>query len=71
MERHTIIVGYAPSDTGRLALEWAIQEAKLRESRLIVVLSMWGGRKMGLEEVETSRRALEEAESHLKGKGVA
>ena len=71
MERHTIIVGYAPSDTGRLALERAIQEAKLRESRLIVVLSMWGGRKMGLEEVETSRRALEEAESHLKGKGGA
>jgi nucleotide-binding universal stress UspA family protein len=70
MAPHTIIVGYAPSPTGRLALDRAIQEAKLRGSRLLVVLSMWGGRKMGLEDVEASRRALDEAESHLKTQGV-
>lgn len=71
MERHTIVVGYTPTTTGRLALDRAVQEAKLRDSRLLVVLSMWGGRRTGFEEVEESRQALEEADSLLRDKGVA
>ncbi|MFH1330433.1 MAG: universal stress protein [Actinomycetota bacterium] len=70
MERHTIVLGYSPSSSGRPALERAIQEAKLRGSRLLVVLSMWGGRRTGFDEVEESRRALEAAEARLKAEGV-
>lgn len=70
MERHTIVLGYSPTASGRLALERAIQEAKLRNSRLLVVLSMWGGRKTGFDEIEESRQALEEAEARLKAEGV-
>lgn len=71
MEPHTIVVGYTPSTSGRLALERAIQEAKLRGSRLLVVLSMWGGRRTGFDEVEESRQAFQEAEARLKAEGVA
>jgi len=36
----------------------------------VVVLSMFGGRKTGLEEVEQSRRAFGSAEDRLKAEGV-
>jgi len=70
MERHTIVLGYTPTPSGRIALERAIQEAKLRDSRLLVVLSMWGGHRMGLSDVEEARRAFEEAETQIKAAGV-
>ena len=71
MERHTIVLGYAPTTTGRLALDRAVQEAKLRGSRLLVVLSMWGGKKTAFDEVAQARQALEEAEDRLKAEGVS
>jgi len=70
MERHTIVVGHAPAACGRLALSRAIEEARLRGSRLLVVPSMPGGRRTGLDEVEVSCRALEEAEARLQAEGV-
>jgi nucleotide-binding universal stress UspA family protein len=70
MERHTIVLGYTPTATGRLALDRAVQEAKLRDSRLLVVLSMFGGKKTAFDEVALARTALEEAESRLKAEGV-
>lgn len=70
MERQTIVVGYSPTRTGELALERAIEEAKIRQARVLVVLSMWGGRRTGLEEVEQARRALSAAEERLKTEGV-
>lgn len=70
MERQTIVVGYAPTDTGELALDRAIEEAKIRDARLVVVLSMWGGRRTGLEEVEQARQAFAAAEDRLKAEGV-
>lgn len=70
MERHTIVLGYSPTASGRLALERAIQEAKLRDSRLLVVLSMWGGHKTAFDEVSQARRAFEEAEARLQAEGV-
>ena len=71
MARHTIVLGYTPSASGRVALDRAIQEAKLRESRILVVLSMWGGKKTAFDEVAQARRALEEAETRLKAEKVA
>ena len=70
MQRHMIVVGYTPTASGRLALDRAVQEAKLRESRLLVVLSMWGGKKTGFEEVSQARQALAEVETRLKAEGV-
>ncbi|HSQ37985.1 MAG TPA: universal stress protein, partial [Acidimicrobiia bacterium] len=69
MKRQTIVVGYSPTRTGELALERAIEEVKIRQARLVVVLSMFGGRKTGLEEVEQSRRAFGSAEDRLKAEG--
>jgi len=70
MERQTIVVGYTPTRPGELALERAIEEAKIRDARVVVVLSMFGGRKTGLEDVEQARRALGSAEDRLKAEGV-
>lgn len=70
MERQTIVVGYTPTRPGELALERAIEEAKLRDARVVVVLSMLGGRKTGLEDVEQARRALASAEDRLRAEGV-
>jgi nucleotide-binding universal stress UspA family protein len=70
MARHTIVLGYTPTAAGRLALDRAVQEAKLRESRILVVLSMWGGKKTAFDEVALARRALDEAETRLKAEKV-
>jgi nucleotide-binding universal stress UspA family protein len=70
MERPTIVVGYSPTRTGELALERAIEEAKLRGARVVVALSMWGGRRTGLEEVEQARRAFGFAEERLQAEGI-
>ncbi len=70
MERHTIVLGYTPTPAGRLALDRAVQEAKLRGSRLLVVLSMFGGKKTAFDEVAQARAALEEVEARLKAEKV-
>ena len=70
MNRQTIVVGYSPTSSGTFALERAIEEAKIRQARLLVVLSMWGGRKTAFDEIEEARRAFEEAEKRLKAEGV-
>ena len=70
MKRQTIVLGYTPTPAGRLALDRAVQEAKLRDARLLVVLSMWGGKKTAFEEVAHARQALDEVETRLKAEGV-
>jgi nucleotide-binding universal stress UspA family protein len=59
----TIVVGYVPTAEGRAALRRGAEEARLRDSRLVVINSNKGGREMtgggsvrheeGLEEVRT------------------
>ena len=70
MERQLILVGYSPTRTGELALERAIEEAKIRDGRVMVVLSMWGGKRTNLEDVEQARRAFGSAEDRLRASGV-
>jgi nucleotide-binding universal stress UspA family protein len=70
MKRQLIVVGYSPTRTGELALERAIEEAKMRDARVMVVLSMWGGKRTNLEDVEQARRAFGAAEDRLKAAGV-
>ena len=54
----TIVVGYVPKPEGEAALAKAIEEARLREARLVVVNSHRGG-------AEFDSEAAGEAESHL------
>jgi nucleotide-binding universal stress UspA family protein len=66
----SIIVGYLSSERGMKALELGIQEAKLRNTNLVVVHSMYGAGKDEDEEVIESDRAIKELDSYLADKGV-
>jgi hypothetical protein len=46
----TIVVGYVPKPEGDAALDRAIEEAKLRGDRLVVVNSHRGGREYDAED---------------------
>jgi nucleotide-binding universal stress UspA family protein len=66
----SIIVGYLPSDRGARALALGIQEAKLRNSKLIVVHSLRGAGKDDDEDVIKSDRDLKSLDESLKSEGV-
>ena len=53
----TIVVGYLMSDEGRAALDRAMQEAKLRDARLVVAHSLRGGPRDELERIERKLQA--------------
>ncbi|MPZ63581.1 MAG: universal stress protein [Propionibacteriales bacterium] len=65
-----IVVGYVPKPEGRAALQRAIEEARLRDARLIVVNSHRGGRDSEREDVLESEAELEEVGKQIKGAGV-
>jgi len=54
-----IVVGFIKNAAGNAALDRAIEEAKLRQAKLVVVHSMEGGDKEGAEEVLAYREELE------------
>jgi nucleotide-binding universal stress UspA family protein len=65
-----IVVGYVPKPEGHAALRLAAEEAKLRDSRLVVVNSARGGRDFdGADEVR-SEHELDEVRSQLDTAGV-
>ena len=53
----TIVVGYVPKPEGDAALARAIEEAKLRGDKLVVVNSHRGGREYDGEDAAQGRRA--------------
>ena len=65
-----IVVGFIKSPEGEAALDRAIEEARLRQGRLVVVHSMEGGDKEDAEEVLVYREALAEVEEKLAGLDV-
>jgi nucleotide-binding universal stress UspA family protein len=72
MAEETILVGFKIGDPGELALETAIDEARRRDARLLVIHSMKGG---PLSESETLQfqaheRALEEIDRRLTDEGI-
>ncbi|HSO50752.1 MAG TPA: universal stress protein [Acidimicrobiia bacterium] len=71
-ERHpmSVIVGYLSSDRGIKALERGIEEAKLRNTNLVVVHSLHGVGKDDDEDVIKSDRDIAALEESLQGKGV-
>ena len=66
----TIVVGYVPKSEGKAALRRAAEEAKLRDSRLVVVNSHRGGREFDREDAIESEAQLEEVKNELRAAGV-
>lgn len=65
-----IVVGYVPKPEGRAALRRAVQEAALRDCRLLVVNSHRGGREFDSEDAVESEAQLEEVRGELASTGV-
>ncbi|HEX6247832.1 MAG TPA: universal stress protein [Nocardioidaceae bacterium] len=66
----TIVVGYVPKPEGKAALQRAAEEAKLRDSRLVIVNSHRGGREFDSEDAIESEAQLQEVKNELQGHGV-
>jgi nucleotide-binding universal stress UspA family protein len=66
----TIVVGYVPKPEGRAALRRGAEEAKLRDSRLVVVNSHRGGREFDRDDAAEAEAQLEEVRSELTSAGV-
>jgi nucleotide-binding universal stress UspA family protein len=66
----TIVVGYVPKPEGKAALRRAAEEAKLRDSRLVVVNSHRGGREFDRDDAIESEAQLSEVKSELGSLGV-
>ena len=64
----TIVVGYVDTPEGRAALRRGVEEAKLRNSRLVVVNSVRGPQTP--TEASTSTDVLEGARDELAGAGL-
>jgi nucleotide-binding universal stress UspA family protein len=66
----SVIVGYLSSERGKKALEVGIQEAKLRNTDLVVVHSLPGAGKSDDDEVIQSDRDLAALDETLSKEGV-
>jgi nucleotide-binding universal stress UspA family protein len=66
----TIVVGYIPKPEGQAALRRAVDEARLRGSRLVVVNSHRGGREFGDEVSHDSEEQLSDVDATLEKEGV-
>lgn len=66
----TIVVGYVPKPEGKAALRRSVEEAKLRNSRLVVVNSHRGGREFDSDDALETEAQLQEVRSVLEGHGV-
>ena len=66
----TIVVGYVPKPEGEAALARAIEEAKLRQGRLVVVNSHRGGLEFDADTADRSERDLERLREQLAESGV-
>ncbi len=66
----SVIVGYLSSPRGQKALELGISEAKLRNTNLVVVHSLYGAGKEDDEEMLASDRDLAALEASLSEVGV-
>lgn len=67
----SVIVGYLSSDRGRKALEVGVEEAKLRDTDLVVVHSLRGAGKDDDEDVIASDRELSALDEQLSKEGIA
>ena len=66
----TIVVGYVPKPEGRAALRRAVEEARLRHSRLVVINSNRGGKDLDDEDALRYERELDDIREQLDAEGV-
>jgi nucleotide-binding universal stress UspA family protein len=66
----TIVVGYVPKSEGRAALRRAVEEAQLRQAKLVIVNSHRGGRDFDREDALETESQLQEVRDQLKESGV-
>ncbi len=64
------MVGYVPKPEGKAALDRAVEEAKLRGTRLVVVNSNRGGRELTGAENAQIEEELEDVRRQMEGSGV-
>jgi nucleotide-binding universal stress UspA family protein len=66
----TIVVGYVPKPEGDAALERAIEEARLRSAKLVVVNSHRGGREYDGEDASKDDEQMASVKKRLEESGV-
>jgi nucleotide-binding universal stress UspA family protein len=66
----TIVVGYVPRAEGRAALRRAAEEARLRQTRLVVINSNRGGGHLDDEDAVEHERELAEVRERLDAEGI-
>ena len=66
----TIVVGYVPKSEGRAALRRAVEEAQLRQAKLVIVNSHRGGRDFDREDALETESQLQEVRDQLEESGV-
>jgi nucleotide-binding universal stress UspA family protein len=66
----TIVAGFIDNPEGEHALDLAIDEARRRRAKLVVIHSMRGGSRMSTDSVLQYRKALEAVEARLAEAGI-
>jgi len=66
----TVVVGYVPKPEGEAALRKAIEEAQLRDARLVVVNSHRGGTEFDGDAADTAQAQMGAARELLDSSGV-
>lgn len=66
----TIVVGFVPTKEGRAALSRAVEEARLRQSKLVVINSNRGGRDYDDDTSQTAEAELQRVTDELRGHGL-
>ena len=66
----TVVVGYVPKPEGEAALNKAVEEAKLRGAKLVVVNSHRGGSDFDADASSQAEREMNEVRTVLDGSGV-
>ncbi len=66
----SVVVGFVRTREGRAALRRAVEEARLRDTELLVVHSMRGGERDEVEHVVTYREEFEHLEQQLSEEGI-
>jgi nucleotide-binding universal stress UspA family protein len=66
----TIVVGFVPTKEGRAALTRAVEEARSRRARLVVINSNRGGRDFDDEASQAAESELQRVHDELNGDGL-
>ena len=66
----TIVVGFVPTKEGRAALTRAVEEARMRRSRLVVINSNRGGRDFDEDATRAAETELQRVSAELTGDGL-